>query len=104
MATETTTIDIPWDTITYGDATLIEAIVARARAFDEVGTETQEWDEEAARMDVTTVHVNDTRLRLRDFLEAPVADFGHDFFGIRRNLNRRTGKLENNFVPRFALR
>jgi hypothetical protein len=27
----------------------------------------------------------------------------HDVFGIRQNLNRKTGQLENFFVPRYAV-
>ena len=29
-------------------------------------------------------------------------DFGHDFGGIRANLNRRTGQIVNCFLPRCA--
>lgn len=30
-------------------------------------------------------------------------NFAHDMAGIGRNINRRTGKIENNFVPRCAI-
>jgi len=29
-------------------------------------------------------------------------NFLHDIYGIIQNLNRRTGKLENNFLPRCS--
>lgn len=29
--------------------------------------------------------------------------FAHDIFGIRRHMNRKTGKIEDCFVPRTAL-
>jgi hypothetical protein len=41
-------------------------------------------------------------LDLERMLAAEPFDFGHDFFGIRHHMNRRTGVLEDCFVPRFA--
>lgn len=55
-------------------------------------------------MDVTAVHCNGCPLRLKDLANAPSFDFAHDILGIRRHLNRNTGKLEDCFVPRFAAR
>jgi hypothetical protein len=34
--------------------------------------------------------------------EAPRVEFMHDICGIVTNMNRRTGVVENCFVPRFA--
>ena len=31
-----------------------------------------------------------------------IGEVYHDVFGIRKHINRRTGELENHFVPRFA--
>lgn len=42
-------------------------------------------------------------LDLVTFLVAPDPDFAHDITGILRHLNRRTGKLQDYFVPRNAL-
>lgn len=53
-------------------------------------------------MDVTAVHLNDRPLRLADLLAAPDFDFFHDLVGIRRHVNRSTGKLGGCFVPRFT--
>lgn len=53
-------------------------------------------------MDVIATHANGCRLRLAELLAADDANFGHDVFGIRRYLNRDTGKLTHCFVPRFA--
>lgn len=55
-----------------------------------------------ADMDLTACHVNDCPLKLDDLLAADEGNFGHDVFGIRRHLNRQTGRLENGFTPRFA--
>ena len=41
-------------------------------------------------------------LKLAELASAPVADFSHDVFGIRRHLNRQTKQLEDCFLPRFA--
>lgn len=58
----------------------------------------QDW-----MMDVTAVHANGCPLRLRELLLADDFNFAHDVFGIRRHLNRATGKLDGGFVPRFAV-
>ena len=52
-------------------------------------------------MDLTACHANGCPLKLKDLLEANPGDFGHDVFGIRKNLNRETGELGNCFLPRF---
>lgn len=51
-------------------------------------------------MDLTFCHIN-TPLRLDDLLAANNANFSHDVFGIRKHLNRDTGKLGDCFLPRF---
>jgi hypothetical protein len=56
-----------------------------------------------ALMDLTACHANGCRLRLTDLLAADEVNFAHDIFGIRRHLDRTTGKLLDCFVPRFAL-
>jgi hypothetical protein len=52
-------------------------------------------------MDITATHCNGSPLRLADLLKAEAFDFAHDIGGIRRHLNRDTGKLENCFTPRY---
>ena len=44
-------------------------------------------------------HLRDVNEQLR---EAPESHFLHDIWGIHKNLNRHTGKLENLFIPRCA--
>lgn len=53
-------------------------------------------------MDVTACHANGCRLHLVQFLNGNELDFAHDIVGIYKHLNRKTGKLEDCFVPRFA--
>lgn len=57
-----------------------------------------------ADMDITATHCNGNPLRLDDLLNADAFQFAHDIGGIRRHLNRETGKLEDCFVPRFTVR
>jgi len=54
-------------------------------------------------MDIELAHT-DHPLELSALLEAPDNDFWHDIMGIIRNLNRNTGKIENCFCPRYALK
>lgn len=54
-----------------------------------------------AMMDVTATHNNGAPLQLRQLLAASDGDFAHDVFGIRRWLDRDTGKLPVCFNPRF---
>lgn len=55
-----------------------------------------------ADMDLTAAHCNGCRLDLGRLAAADDFNFAHDVFGIRRHLNRETGKLENCFMPRYA--
>jgi hypothetical protein len=61
------------------------------------------YDKMSALMDLTAVHANGCPLRLETLAESTDGDFAHDVFGIRQNLNRKTGQLENFFVPRYAV-
>lgn len=60
-------------------------------------------DQQHVEMDVTATHANGCPLNLRKMLDFPEYDFFHDLYGIYYNLNRKTGKLENCFLPRCAL-
>lgn len=53
-------------------------------------------------MDISACHLNGCELRLNELLNADNSNFAHDIFGIRANINRKTGKLENCFLPRYA--
>lgn len=56
-----------------------------------------------ADMDITATHSNGTPMKLAELLAANDSNFSHDVFGIRRHINRRTGRLENCFLPRYAV-
>lgn len=59
-----------------------------------------------ALMDITCVHLNGCALDLKAMVEAidteHDADVIHDLFGIRRHIDRTTGRLMGCFVPRYA--
>lgn len=54
-------------------------------------------------MDISACHLNGNPLRLRDLLNADDGNFAHDVFQIERHIDRKTGKLDGRFVPRFSL-
>ena len=81
------------------DLGIIERIAVRAvRTADDAGWKYGERD---AQMDLAACHCNGCPLRLTELLDADDFNFSHDVFGIRRHLDRTTGKLLH-FWPRFA--
>jgi len=54
-------------------------------------------------MDLAACHCNGTALDLEKLLGADDFNFIHDLGGIRKNMDRNTGKLKNFFVPRCAM-
>ena len=69
--------------------------IAQSRQID--------YSKQDAMMDIEATHCNGTPLRLNDLAAADDLNFCHDVFGIRKHINRDTGKLENHFFPRFSL-
>jgi len=55
-----------------------------------------------ATMDIDACHNNDCQLKLYELLEADDFNFAYDVFGIRANIDRTTGKLQNCFLPRYS--
>lgn len=83
------------------DYKMILAIVKRAsRMVQAVGSTIAIWDLE---MDLINCHVNGCPLDLFKLFNSESDDFAHDIAGIRQNINRETGKLENCFVPRSSI-
>ena len=81
---------------------IIEKIVERGREMlEERGAYIDVMDH---IMDITACHLNGCPLDLQAFLNSQGLDFIHDFVGITDHINRRTGQLENCFLPRFAKR
>lgn len=77
---------------------LISKIVIRAlHAAVDAGVQI---DKGTMQMDLEACHCNGNPLRLKKLLAFPAFDFAHDVFGIRRYMNRKTGKLTQCFLPR----
>lgn len=55
-------------------------------------------------MDITACHANGCALNLAGLLNADDFNFAHDVYGISTHINRKTGKLEHCFCPRFIER
>ena len=85
---------------TKAEFELMNAIADRAvRAASAAGVS---YGKQDALMDINACHSNGCPLKLDELLNADGFNFNHDVFGIRRHLNRETGKLEGFFLPRFA--
>ncbi len=86
-------------TTTKEEDVLIDKIINRAieLEFDNVNYQD-------SSMDLSAVHSNDVKIDFEKLLSADDFNFIHDFEGIRQNINRNTGKLNNCFLPRFTKR
>lgn len=58
-------------------------------------------DGQLARMDIAACHCNGCPLELLRFLMSDAPDFVHDFSGISLHLDKKSGKLLNDFKPIF---
>lgn len=85
---------------TKEQARTIEAIARRAVLL--AAKYGFQYDFMDADMDITACHMNGNPLKLAQLLGADDSNFMHDVFGIRRHLNRETGKLEDCFSPRYS--
>jgi len=59
-------------------------------------------DRTSMSMDIAATHLNGCPLKLKELLAADDFNFFHDIYGIYNHLDRKTGKLKNCFLPRFA--
>ena len=86
---------------TKEETQIITKIAQRANAAaKEVGLDYPVMD---AHMDISACHANGCPLKLSELAEADDFNFAHDVFGIRRHINRKTGQLEDCFLPRYAV-
>ena len=72
------------------------------RAVGMANTMDIQYDRMTAFMDINACHCNGNPLKLDELNKADDMNFAHDVFGIRSNINRHTGKLENCFSPRYS--
>lgn len=82
---------------------IISQIIARAKTII-CSITGAPIDDLAARMDLTACHMNACYLDLKKLLAADDFNLLHDVCGISRHINRKSGKLEHNFLPRCAQR
>lgn len=59
------------------------------------------FDRMSLIMDLEAVHA-EVGLKLIELLKADDLNFAHDIIGIQQNIDRRTRKLKNMFLPRYA--
>ena len=59
-------------------------------------------DKMSLTMDITATHKNGTPLDLPKLMSFDGGNFAHDIFGIMKHINRRTGELEDCFLPRCS--
>lgn len=88
--------------VTKADSANINSAVKRALSL--AAKHKIKVDAMTMHMDLTACHANGCRLDLPKLLKADDASFGHDVFGIRRHIDRKTGRLTSSFVPRCAAR
>lgn len=90
-------MNINWDKLSKRDGLIIDTIVKR-HIHSDLPVKRAALD---LQMDITAAHLH-IHMNLEQLLAFDDFNFNHDIFGIIRNLNRETGKLENYFVPRSA--
>ncbi len=78
------------------DYIIIDMIVDRARSL---GIQRSKLN---LMMDISATQEN-CPMKLQEWFNADDFDFLHDVVGIVNNLNRKTFKLENCFLPRYAV-
>lgn len=61
-------------------------------------------DKKHLLMDIEACHCNGTKLDLKKLMSFDNSNFSHDVFGIRKHLDRNTGKLRDCFRPRCAVK
>lgn len=94
------TKQVPKFSATRDEMIIIAGIATRAAQMaDRLGVDYEQRD---ALMDIDACHSNGCRLDLTKLLKSDNANFSHDVFGIRRFIDRSTGKLTGCFVPRCA--
>ena len=82
--------------VTQDEITMIHRIALRAYEIN------NDINFTTLMMDLSATHKS-CPLDLQKLLDASTHDFVHDVGGIMRHINRRTGHLENCFLPRFAI-
>ncbi len=93
---------IDWGKVTDETRDAVEELLTRrgGTVFHAIPPELRQDIE----MDLCVVDAFNYPLDFPRMLKAEAADLMHDIHGIRANLNRKSGKLDNCFVPRLIKR
>jgi hypothetical protein len=86
---------IDWTKTTKEEYALISKIIERTKNMDSSIFESD------LGMDLAAVN-SICSLDFEKLLDFHKSDFMHDIYGIRKNINRETGELQNCFLPRCA--
>lgn len=88
--------------VTDEESAIVRKIVRRARKMAKA--DGIDYPENGISMDLIACHSNGCKLDLQTLLDAPDHTFGHDIYGIRRFLDRSTGKINPaQFDPRCSM-
>jgi hypothetical protein len=85
--------------VTMQESRLIESIVDRASS---VNFSPLNMTRQSMQMDLCATIAQGIKLDLQCLLVADDFSFIHDMLGIAMHMDRQTGHLRNNFVPRFV--
>ena len=87
-----------WKVTNHDHGLIVDIAIRAAQLGKRYGVDYPQRD---AIMDLTAVHASNP-LRLEELAAADEGNFGHDVFGIRRHIDRETGKLTDCFCPRYS--
>ena len=90
---------------TLEEEQLLQDILDRAEGFYKSYNrkgERLKLDRLEMEMDLVATHSNGCPLNFRSLINFDDFNFFHDLVGIQNNINRKTGKLDNHFLPRCA--
>jgi len=93
---------IEFATLTEEQEDYLKIILERIQKMNQLGD--CDYDLLDLRMDLTAIHQNDVELDFKRLAEAKEFNFQHDIFGIRKHIDRNTGKLTRGFLPRLILK
>lgn len=96
---------IRWEKVTKQEYETINKIAHRAAMLLHIKQRAGKAGEQAfikdCSMDVSATHVSGCPLRLEELLAAGEFDFLHDVVQISKHLDRKTGKIDTTFCPRY---
>lgn len=91
-----------WSKISREDMDRITSIVTRWEQWCIAHQQGRQIDRFKLQMDLAGCHISGCPLDFAKLLDFASDDFVHDITGIQANIDRRSGKLLNCFLPRCA--